>query len=134
MPASRRSAVERRADRRCEYCRAPQWVCGYRFHVEHIWPRALGGGDDLANLALACGPCNFAKGARITATDAETGREVALFHPRRDRWEEHVAWMSDGIRLLGLSPTGRASVGALDLNASLRLEARRLWRALGLLP
>jgi len=42
--------------------------------------------------------------------------------------------MSDGIRLLGLSPTGRASVGALDLNASLRLEARRLWRALGLLP
>jgi hypothetical protein len=133
LPASRRFAVERRAGRRCEYCRAPQWVCGYRFHVEHITPRALGGGDDPDSLALACGPCNFAKGARITATDAETGREVALFHPRRDRWAEHFAWLDDGIRLVGISPPGRATVGALDYNSTLRLEARRLWRALGLL-
>lgn len=31
--------------------------------VDHKHPRALGGGDELANLVLACPPCNSAKGA-----------------------------------------------------------------------
>jgi hypothetical protein len=36
--------------------------------------------------------------------------------------------------LIGLSPIGRATVLALDLNAKARLEARRLWFETGWLP
>src|SRR5918992_4806912 len=99
MPPRRR-AVEQRAGWRCEYCRAPQRICGYRFHVEHIWPRTLGGTDDRSNLALACGPCNFAKGARTHATDPLTGESFPLFHPRIHCWDEHFAWAEDGCNIV----------------------------------
>lgn len=33
-------------------------------HVDHIAPRAQGGGDDLANLQALCAPCHSAKTAR----------------------------------------------------------------------
>lgn len=32
--------------------------------IEHILPRNHGGTDDLENVALACGSCNFEKGRR----------------------------------------------------------------------
>lgn len=35
--------------------------------LEHIVPRAHGGTDDVANLALACARCNHAKGRRQDA-------------------------------------------------------------------
>ena len=133
MPARGRRSVERRAAWRCEYCRAPQRVCGYRFHVEHIVPRLLGGADDDSNLALACGPCNLVKGPRTKWTDPVTGEHVLLYHPRTQRWEEHFAWSSDGSTLVGLTAVGRATISALDMNNPLRLEARLLWRELGLL-
>lgn len=34
------------------------------FHVDHLVPIALGGGDDDGNLASSCQPCNLSKGAR----------------------------------------------------------------------
>jgi hypothetical protein len=130
----RRLLVERRARWRCEYCRAPQRVCGYRFHVEHILPRVLGGTDDLGNLALSCGPCNLAKGARTHGPDRATSTIVALFHPRIDVWDDHFSWAADQASLIGLTPIGRATVEALDLNAPIRTGARLFWRELGLLP
>ena len=133
MPPAPRRIVELRAGWRCEYCRAPQEVCGYRFHVEHILPRARGGTDDISNLALACGPCNFAKGVRTVAVDLDTGDQVPLFNPRADRWEEHFGWGEDGCTLLGVTPCGRATAGALEVNTLMRLAARRHWRRLGLL-
>jgi HNH endonuclease len=133
VPVSRR-AVEQRADWRCEYCRAPQRICGYRFHVEHIRPRALGGGDDASNLALACSSCNLAKGVRTEAVDPVSGSSTPLFNPRRQRWSEHFAWERETYRLVGTSAVGRATVVALDLNAPLRLEARAAWWELGWLP
>jgi hypothetical protein len=36
--------------------------------------------------------------------------------------------------LTGVSPVGRVTVVALDLNAEARLEARRLWFETGWLP
>lgn len=134
MPIRGLQAIERRAGERCEYCGAPQRVCGYRFHVEHITPRALGVTDDHANLALARGPCNLAKGPRTQGTDPTTGATVPLFHPRLQRWEEHFTWADDGCTLLGMTPVGRATVVTLDMNAAIRLESRALWRELGFLP
>jgi 5-methylcytosine-specific restriction endonuclease McrA len=45
--------------RRCAYCDAT----GVPLNIDHIVPRSKGGSDRVANLTLACIPCNQAKGA-----------------------------------------------------------------------
>ena len=87
-----RKEVEKRARHQCEYCQAPQNICAYTFHIEHILPRSKGGLDKLSNYALACFYCNNSKGAHTTGHDPETGEDVPLFHPRKDKWEEHFKW------------------------------------------
>ncbi|HEV8718949.1 MAG TPA: HNH endonuclease signature motif containing protein [Candidatus Binatia bacterium] len=77
--------VESRAGHRCEYCRRHQALQGASFPVEHIVPIALGGTDDLDNLAWACPGCNLKKSNRVTAVDPATGADVRLLHPRRNR-------------------------------------------------
>ena len=47
----RRAFIARRAQHRCEYCRAPQEVAAIQYHLEHIIPESLGGNDDPENLA-----------------------------------------------------------------------------------
>ena len=131
---SLRKRIEIRAGGRCEYCRAPQSACGYRFHLEHILPTAEGGSDEIQNRALACATCNLAKSDQTTGVDPETGETVALFDPRTDRWDEHFRWQDGPPTILGLTPEGRATVLALDMNAELRLDARQLWFDAGLLP
>jgi 5-methylcytosine-specific restriction endonuclease McrA len=128
-----RQRVEIRAGGRCEYCRAPQAACGYRFHLEHIVPTVQGGSDDIENRALACAACNLAKGDRTTGVDPETAQRVALFDPRNDAWEQHFRWQDDPPVITGVTPEGRATVVTLDLNGELRLAARRLWFDAGLL-
>jgi hypothetical protein len=59
---------------------------------------------------------------------------VPLYDPRRQAWQEHFRWADDRQTLLGLTPTGRATVVALDLNNDFRREARRLWFETGWLP
>jgi len=61
----RRRQVFERSDGRCTYCRTPLTLDG-RWHVDHAFPRALGGGDEPGNLVASCGPCNLAKGARTS--------------------------------------------------------------------
>jgi hypothetical protein len=125
--------VEQRARKRCEYCHAPQNACGYRFHLEHIIPRTLGGKDALDNRALACASCNLAKADKVTSIDPKTKEEVALFNPRINKWEEHFRW-AESQTIEGITPTGRATVATLDMNSELRREARVLWFEKGLLP
>lgn len=43
----------------CAYCGRPLGL----YHVDHIVPLSQGGGNDAANLALACPSCNMAKGS-----------------------------------------------------------------------
>jgi hypothetical protein len=93
-----------------------------------------GGSDAFPNRALACAACNLAKGDRTTSIDPETGQRVPLFDPRTDAWDEHFRWHGDPPVIVGLTPEGRATVAALDLNGELRLEARRLWFEAGVLP
>lgn len=129
-----RRRVESRAQGRCEYCHAPQAACGYRCHLEHVVPAALGGSDGLENRALACAACNLAKGDRTTGVDPETDQTVALFDPRSDAWDKHFRWQDDPPIIVGVTPQGRATVVVLDLNGELRRDARRLWFDAGLLP
>lgn len=86
------------------------------FSIEHIIPSALGGTDELHNLALACQGCNGCKYTKVEVPDPVSGQTVPLYHPRLDTWNEHFTWSEDFLSVLGLTSTGRATVAALHLN------------------
>jgi hypothetical protein len=86
------------------------------FSAEHIEPRSQAGKTNLTNLAWACQGCNNHKYNKSSARDPVSGEVVALFHPRRQLWSDHFIWNEDGTLVLGLSPSGRATVEALLLN------------------
>ncbi|HWK35212.1 HNH endonuclease signature motif containing protein [Sphingomonas sp.] len=56
------------ADRACAYCANTE-----RLTMDHLIPRIRGGGDEGANLVLACGRCNSAK----------SGVDLLLWYERR---------------------------------------------------
>jgi HNH endonuclease len=126
--------VAERAAYRCEYCHAPEVVFNFSFEVEHIVPQARGGSDDNDNLALACHSCNLFKSDFETGRDEEAQVEVALFHPRRDSWEQHFRVNVETAEIHGLTAVGRATVARLQMNRSRHMTARRRWMALELFP
>jgi hypothetical protein len=87
-----------------------------RLEIEHIMPRAKGGTSEESNLWLSCPLCNRFKSDRSEAVDPETGQTVPLFNPRLQNWFEHFKWTVDGLRILGLTAVGRATVAALNLS------------------
>lgn len=52
VPMATRQFVALRADYRCEYCRKPELVANFAFHVEHIIGRQHQGSDRLDNLGI----------------------------------------------------------------------------------
>jgi hypothetical protein len=116
VSASARRLIRERAHRRCEYCHADERWQFVRFTIDHVLPQSAGGSDAPNNLALACRNCNERRGNRLEGRDPVTGEVVPLFNPRHDRWVEHFVWDVERIRILGLTPTGRATVERLDLN------------------
>jgi len=130
MEQALRALVRRRAGEFCEYCRLPQAASRIsRFHVEHIIARQHGGPTNAENLALACGFCNFHKGPNIAAIDPDSGRLVALFHPRRDEWTDHFEW--HGTMIAGRTAIGRATARLLARNDWQRVEVRENLQGLG---
>lgn len=127
--------VREAARHRCGYCLSPQRLVMARLEIEHVIPLSRGGTDDESNLWLSCPLCNRAKGDRATATDPDTGTVVPLFHPREQEWPDHFAWSTDGLRILGRTPTGRATVAALHLaDDPDALVVRSCWVAAGWHP
>lgn len=123
MSPATRAAVRERAGHRCEYCRLHQDDSPLAvLHIEHIIPRFHGGTDDPGNLALACIDCNLHKGPNLTGIDPETRRVTELFHPRRQRWEDHFAWR--GIYITGKTAPGRVTVRVLRMNSEDQLALR----------
>lgn len=107
--------VRSAARNRCGYCLSPQHLVMARLQIEHILPLAKDGSSDESNLWLACPICNGHKSDRVTAIDPVTGESVALFNPRLQVWTEHFCWIEGGLRIEGLTATGRATVAALQL-------------------
>lgn len=122
VPASIRRAVTQRAGNRCEYCQLSQAGQEALFHMDHIIPEMDGGLTMSDNLALACVSCSLRKGARQSAVDLVSRRLVRLYHPRQQRWAAHFRF--SGFRVLGTTPTGRATVDALKLNRLVMLTIR----------
>lgn len=113
---AQQEAVRRRAQALCEYCHtAEQWQY-IPFTVDHIIPISQGGAGSLENLALACFHCNRRKADRLQAVDPERAELVVLFHPRQHGWDEHFIWSADGLRIVGHTAIGRATIAAFDLN------------------
>lgn len=121
-----------RARGRCEYCGLSQEGQEATFHVDHVVPRSAGGPSELSNLALACVSCSLRKAARSSAVDPQTSEETRLFHPRRDRWNDHFRW--DGVVVAGTTGIGRATVGALQMNRPLIVAIRTEEALLGRHP
>lgn len=132
VPAELWRLVIQRAAGRCEYCKLSQEGQEATFHIDHVIPVAAGGQTIAENLALACVSCSLRKAARQTAIDPQSGKEVALYNPRRDIWHEHFRWES--VYLVGLTATGRATIDALDMNRALILAIREEEAALGRHP
>ena len=126
--------VAARAKYRYEYCRAPEKLFNDAFEVEQIHPRKRGGSDTLDNYALSCCICNAHKGVAQTGYDPETQANIALFHPRRDNWNDHFHFQFETGEILGRTATGRATVNRLQLNAERQVAARRLWMEFGYYP
>ncbi|MFM9963216.1 MAG: HNH endonuclease [Planctomycetaceae bacterium] len=126
--------VAERAGFYCEYCWSTARICPGGFHVEHIVPRISAGTNLISNLCYACAGCNGAKSAATSGFDSETGREVRLFHPRRDHWFEHFTWSRDCCEIIPLTAVGRATLKKLRLNRSEAVEQRRIFTRLGKHP
>ena len=116
----------------CEYCRLPEVVSHLPFPLDHIIARQHHGPSTEDNLALCCPECNLHKGPNIASIDPDTGEIVRLFHPRKDRWNEHFRWQ--GATLEGLTPVGRATARLLQINEPARLALRDSLMRSGLYP
>lgn len=134
IPPNLRRQVAKDAGHRCGYCLSDEALTGVSLSIDHIIPVAAGGPTIHENLWLACRPCNEFKGAQTHAKDPETGETVPLFNPRTQDWHTHFAWSDDKTRIIGLTPTGRATVVALQLNRSILVKTRRRWVMAGWHP
>ncbi len=127
IPQRVRERVIEQAKRRCGYCQTQESVVGMPLEVDHIIPLAAGGSSEEDNLWLACPRCNVYKGDQTSAWDTEIGEPAPIFDPRRQRWEDHFVWQQGGLIIAGLTPTGRATVEALQMNNAFVVRSRRVW-------
>jgi hypothetical protein len=127
--------VRAAAQYRCGYCLSPQHLVMARLEIEHMIPLSRQGSSEEWNLWLACPICNRHKGDRVEAIDPETGELVALFNPRMQVWSAHFCWIESGLKIRGLTPTGRATVAALRLSDDPEaLVVRSFWIQAGWHP
>jgi hypothetical protein len=131
IPAELRRLVADRGQHCCEYCRTQARYSADSFTVDHIIPRSLGESTTADNVALCCHGCNQPKSRRTVVADPVTETLVRLFHPREQRWGAHFAWNDDFTHMLALTPTGRATIAALQLNRPGLVNLRRALYAIG---
>lgn len=123
VPKELRDQVRQRASGRCEYCCKPEGYSLYSHHVDHIIPLLHGGDLSLDNLAWACFQCNTTKSANIASYDLETGELTPLFHPHKQKWDDHFEMVNAVIN--GKTPIGRVTVKILQINHPDQVETRQ---------
>ena len=126
--------VKNADDPYCAYCQTSVYNTGQPLTYDHIVPSTKGGNNSFENLCRACRQFNEFKGNTTHAPDPLTGNIVHLFHPRQQIWAEHFMWDTEGIRLIGSTTVGRATIVALNMNNEAITSARQRWVAVGWHP
>lgn len=129
-----RKIVAKRAQGCCEYSRSQARFATQSFSIEHIFPRRYGGKTEQSNLAFACPGCNGHKHTKTKGVDPITLKLVALYNPRQQRWTDHFGWSQDFTKVIGVTPTGRATIEALHLNRNGVVNLREALYSLGQHP
>ncbi len=134
-----RKLVRKRAKYLCEYCHSLERSSADTFTLDHLLPQSLGGADDPGNLALACHRCNERRYNFTTGLDPETQLETPLFNPREQQWADHFIWTVDDLKILGITPIGRATCKRLDINDEFHndgfiQDSRQVWLQAGWHP
>ena len=132
VPAPLRRLVRDRARERCEYCLLPDAVGFYPHEVDHVVAEKHEGQTVEDNLCLSCWVCNRHKGSDLTSIDPQTGEITSLFHPRKDRWDDHFRLHGPDIE--GITPSGRTTVRLLHFHDPDQLELRGVLIPLGHYP
>ena len=132
ISAALRREVRERAGERCEYCLLAESQAFFPHEPDHLIALKHGGETTSANLALACFDCNRFKGSDIASLDPITGKLVALFNPRTQRWTDHFE-LRGGV-IVPLTEVGRVTEKLLQLNLGSRVEVRERLAAIGAYP
>ena len=131
IPVALRREVETRAKGCCEPCLLHADDAYFAHHVDHVIAEKHGGQTHADNLALCCAECNLHKGSDL-ASLTSMGRLVALFNPRRERWNTH--FHIDGGEGVPLTEPGEVTVRLLDNPNQTRVEIRETLAQLQLYP
>jgi hypothetical protein len=126
ITAAQRRIVTERALDYCEYCLSQSRFSMQSFSIEHIIPVDKGGRSELENLALSCQGCNSHKYTKTEGYDPVGNQNAPLFNPRQQKWYDHFVWNDDFTQIIGITPTGRATVTALHLNREGLINLRRI--------
>ncbi len=124
IPAPLRQQVYERAGGQCEYCLIPQTAVLVSLEVDHVVARKHGGETKENNLACACSLSNKYKGSDLASIDLDSEEIVPLFHPRRQRWQDHFR-LQDA-QIVPLTAAGRVTVNLLQLNQPDRVAEREI--------
>ena len=122
------------AEQRCEYCQCREDYSMDYFEFDHIIPISKGGSTTLDNLAYACGGCNSLKSDKLEVFDTATQQSVALFHPRKQQWNDHFRWSEDGTLIIGTTLIGRVTLETLQMNRPNIVRLRKVWIILNIHP
>lgn len=131
VTAKLRKSVAERSQGYCPDCYCPDCFSPQPFSVDYIFPKSLGGETILENLALICQGCNNHKYDKVEAIDQELKQYASLYHPRKQLWIDHFVWSAYFRLVIGITPTGRATIEALKLNRDRVLNLRRVLSAMG---
>jgi hypothetical protein len=131
VPVALRKLVFDRAKGMCEYCRSQAKFAIDPLVMDHLNPVSKGGKTAAENLALACQTCNNCKYTKTAAIDPATNQIVPLFNPRHMDWNEHFTWNEDATEMLGITPTGRATITLLQTNRNGVMNIRRVLAIMG---
>ena len=119
-----RRFVIQRAQDCCEYCLLHQDDSPDTHQLDHLIAVRHKGKTNRENLACACTECNRNKGTDFGTIEQNTGQVIFLFNPRQQNWKDHFRF--EGARIVGLTPTGNATIELLHLNDDHRLLEREM--------
>jgi hypothetical protein len=124
-----RRLVSLRAAGKCEYCRMPLEFDDSPASLDHIIAIKHHGRTIAENLAYACFHDNNYKGDNLTGIDPMDGSLTRLFNPRVHQWSEHFEFRQ--AEIIARTAIGRTTLYLLNMNAPVRVMARRLLFATG---